>query len=162
MIATLDQEIPVESAFRSSVFIGGRRTRKLRSSNSRLTVRWKDCIVKVGDQGAFEVERWNKVRPDDARHFAPIVASGMLHWEHHDTTGSAWPYTSWVAQRFIPIRRTFPFSRTDEIEQAFCELQAVTARYGIVDIDLVRAPKCMFAHNWTICQGVPMVYDYGF
>lgn len=159
----LEQEIPVESARANSVVIAGRRYRKSRACSScRLLVFWKDYVVKVGDQGSYEVDRWNRIRPEHAKYFVPIEASGMLRWEENDTTGSFSERTAWVAQRRIPVRHLVPLGLRDEIKRSYAILQGVAGDYGVIDIDYWETPRGMALHNWTLFKGIPVIYDYGF
>lgn len=161
MLSTLE-EIPIEAASGRSVTIGGKRIRQRGVGNSRLTVRWRGFIVKVGDQGTFEAERWNKVRPEHAKYFVPIVGSGMIEWKGYEDTGAYGPRTCWVAQTLIQVRKFYPWPLAGGLEASYEELKAVVRQYGVVDFDLFETPNGLAAHNWTLYKGAPVIYDYGF
>lgn len=156
------EEIPVESAKGDFVTIDGEPCRRMSVSNSRLSVRWRDFVIKVGDQSCFENERWQRLTPSDAHYFAPIVDAGMLNWVDRDRFGSVTARTAWVAQRFIQVRRLFPLGMREEVARAYATLEAVAKHNGVHDIELKETPKGFFAHNWTIFKGQPVIYDYGF
>jgi hypothetical protein len=113
-----------------------------------------DYVLKLDDdlgdwhQSSWEIEFWNRVEPNDAEYFAPIIQS--LHFEESDIG---------IGHVVQPLLKPYVSEDEDERERVLDEADttiiAVAGKYGLWDVG-------HWQQNWMLCEnGKPVIYDYG-
>lgn len=125
---------------------------------SRMVCKYRNICVKVGDQGKQEIEIFNDLTEEEKPYYVPIIDHGKTEWKMGD-----WDMPTkftWVAQPWL--NRIIKTSKFDIYTKEWKELYEATAKRNLVDIDYFFSKGRWVLHNWTVINGRPVCYDYGF
>ena len=130
------------------VIVNGHHAKHYKSSCRDLYI-YKNIIIKIEDKWSYdhmcqcrnEVSLWKKIKVEDRKHFASILA---YHIERSHNK------TSWIAQqRCIPRKGRTSKKHRDTIYK-------IAEKYNLKDLEFFPP------WNWTVTkEGIPVIFDYG-
>ncbi len=156
MLATATRK--VEAIYYGEEFAGvridGKPHATFHHGSSRQLVRIGREIMKLGYQSTYEGRLFAGPVANHPN-FWPLTGWGKVDGHRHSKFG-------WVTQQILPLKRTLTEYTWDEWQTAYEVILPVAHKYRLDDIDLWRDyDGSTRAHNWSIFNDIPIIYDYG-
>lgn len=150
--------ISLNKVEKNTFYFDDGKKKNLDLGGCRILCKYNDLCIKVGEQGKQEIEIFNSLEEWELPFYAPIVEHGKTPWNMGD-----WDFptkTTWVAQPWIS--RIIKTTKEEVFAAEYKQIWEATRQRNLADIDYFQHKGVWILHNWTVINGAPVCYDYGF